>query len=396
MDTATRDRNIATWLGDAPQPVRDTTNQLLERIALCVPSRLSTRHKTTSSMPSPTRRPTRSRLSSWVKIPITDPNRAMGLSFSVPATQTKLPPSLRNIYKELKADLGCPIPATGDLTPWAQQGVLLLNTTLTVREHAANSHAKLGWSTLTDYVIERCCQLPQPVVFLAWGRFAQQMVEGKLAATGAGKATGKFCTASTHPSPLSANRATAELPTFMGSRPFSAANRLLEQHGSTPSTGLASAKNRYIKNAPDGDLAIGRVLLLGPNKLCAAGLAAIDQQTLPGHKPVGHAHKVDPLGDLLGGGPALKRRELHNLVPQLFVFHHATVERRDNAARVHTVGDGLRCRAVCKVLGVGDNAALAGGIGGKLRSRMPARRPHIDHGFNSRRRFGGKSLPTKA
>ncbi len=158
----------------------------------------------------------------------------MGLSFSVPATQTKLPPSLRNIYKELNADLGCPIPATGDLTPWAQQGVLLLNTTLTVREHAANSHAKLGWSTLTDYVIERCCQLPQPVVFLAWGRFAQQMVEGKLAATGAGKATGKFCLASTHPSPLSANRATAELPAFIGSRTFSAANRLLEQHGSTP------------------------------------------------------------------------------------------------------------------------------------------------------------------
>ena len=158
----------------------------------------------------------------------------MGLSFSVPATQTKLPPSLRNIYKELKADLGYPIPATGDLTPWAQQGVLLLNTTLTVREHAANSHAKLGWSTLTDCVIERCCQLPQPVVFLAWGRFAQQMVEGKLAATGAGKATGKFCLASTHPSPLSANRATAELPAFMGSHPFSAANELLERNGSSP------------------------------------------------------------------------------------------------------------------------------------------------------------------
>ena len=165
--------------------------------------------------------------------PYHEPGQAMGLSFSVP-DGCKAPPSLRNIYKELKADLGCPIPATGDLTPWAQQGVLLLNTTLTVREHAANSHTKLGWSTLTDYVIERCCQLPQPVVFLAWGRFAQQMVEGKLAAIGAGKATDKFCLASTHPSPLSANRATAELPAFMGSRPFSATNRLLEQHGSTP------------------------------------------------------------------------------------------------------------------------------------------------------------------
>ena len=87
---------------------------------------------------------------------------------------------------------------------------------------------------LSDYIIERCCLLPQAVVFLAWGRFAQQMVEGKLTATGAGEATGKFCLASTHPSPLSANRATAELPAFMGSRPFSAANHLLGQNGSSP------------------------------------------------------------------------------------------------------------------------------------------------------------------
>lgn len=234
MDTATRDRNIATWLGDAPQPVRDTTDQLLERIALL------RAEQTIYPVQDDILNALAYTPADQVKVvilgqdPYHGPNQAMGLSFSVPATQTKLPPSLRNIYKELNADLGCPIPATGDLTPWAQQGVLLLNTTLTVREHAANSHAKLGWSTLTDYVIERCCQLPQPVVFLAWGRFAQQMVEGKLAATGAGKATDKFCLASTHPSPLSANRATAELPAFMGSRPFSAANELLEQNGSSP------------------------------------------------------------------------------------------------------------------------------------------------------------------
>ncbi len=234
MDTATRDRNIATWLGDAPQPVRDTTNQLLERIALL------RAEQTIYPAQDDILNALAYTPADQVKVvilgqdPYHGPNQAMGLSFSVPATQTKLPPSLRNIYKELKADLDCPFPATGDLTPWAQQGVLLLNTTLTVREHAANSHAKLGWSTLTDYIIERCCQLPQPVVFLAWGRFAQQMVEGKLDAIGAGKATGKFCLASTHPSPLSANRATAELPAFIGSRPFSAANRLLEQHGSTP------------------------------------------------------------------------------------------------------------------------------------------------------------------
>lgn len=234
MDAATRDRNIATWLGDAPQPVRDTTNQLLERIALL------RAEQTIYPAQDDILNALAYTPADQVKVvilgqdPYHGPNQAMGLSFSVPATQTKLPPSLRNIYKELKADLGCPIPATGDLTPWAQQGVLLLNTTLTVREHAANSHAKLGWNTLTDYVIERCCQLPQPVVFLTWGRFAQQMVEGKIVATGTGKATDKFCLASTHPSPLSANRATVELPAFMGSRPFSAANRLLEQYGSTP------------------------------------------------------------------------------------------------------------------------------------------------------------------
>lgn len=187
MDAATRDRNIATWLGDAPQPVRDTTNQLLERIALL------RAEQTIYPAQDDILNALAYTPADQVKVvilgqdPYHGPNQAMGLSFSVPATQTKLPPSLRNIYKELKADLGCPIPATGDLTPWAQQGVLLLNTTLTVREHAANSHAKLGWSTLTDYIIERCCQLPQPVVFLAWGRFAQQMVEGKLAAIGAGQ-----------------------------------------------------------------------------------------------------------------------------------------------------------------------------------------------------------------
>ena len=269
MDAATRDRNIATWLGDAPQPVRDTTNRLLERIALL------RAEQTIYPAQDDILNALAYTPADKVKVvilgqdPYHGPNQAMGLSFSVPATQTKLPPSLRNIYKELNADLGCPIPTTGDLTPWAQQGVLLLNTTLTVREHAANSHAKLGWSTLTDYIIERCCQLPQPVVFLAWGRPAIKLIEsakarvskdaleGGAGVAGSGSddpassgtapavadATGsssgdalacKFILKSTHPSPLSANRATAELPAFMGSRPFSAANRLLKQHGSSP------------------------------------------------------------------------------------------------------------------------------------------------------------------
>ena len=139
-----------------------------------------------------------------------------------------------NIYKEMAADLGCAMPTTGDLTSWARQGVLLLNTTLTVREHAANSHAKLGWSTLTDYLVERCLTLLQPVVFLAWGRFAVNMVQKQMECLNAGPQTNKFCLASTHPSPLSATRSAGGLQAFMGSRPFSTANRLLEEHGTVP------------------------------------------------------------------------------------------------------------------------------------------------------------------
>ena len=277
MDAATRDRNIATWLGDAPQPVRDTTNQLLEHIALL------RAEQTIYPAQDDILNALAYTPADQVKVvilgqdPYHGPNQAMGLSFSVPATQTKLPPSLRNIYKELKADLGCPIPATGDLTPWAQQGVLLLNTTLTVREHAANSHAKLGWSTLTDYVIEHCCQLPQPVVFLAWGRFAQQMVEGKLAATGAGKATGRHVrlhvleglgrlepvpdVGGTHGRLL--KKAPEQVrfrptvprqnsPPLWGRAPSRQPIGYSNSTARPPSTGLASAKNRYIKNAPDG------------------------------------------------------------------------------------------------------------------------------------------------
>lgn len=163
--------------------------------------------------------------------PYHGPGQAMGLSFSVPEGQ-KLPPSLRNIYKEMAADLGCTAPISGDLTSWAKQGVLLLNTTLTVREHAANSHAKLGWKILTDAIVRRCLQLEQPVVFLTWGRHAIDMVEAARKTTGA--AANKFFLSSTHPSPLSATRAAGGLPAFMGSRPFSRTNELLTQHGAAP------------------------------------------------------------------------------------------------------------------------------------------------------------------
>lgn len=202
--------------------------------------------------------------------PYHGPGQAMGLSFSVPKGE-KLPPSLRNIYKEMASDLGCSIPVSGDLSAWAQQGVLLLNTTLTVREHEANSHSKLGWQVVTTAIVEACMRLPQPVVFLAWGRPAIKVIESakSRAAKGAfeggacagaadsgaddhassgtapavadssgslagGALSCKFILKSTHPSPLSASRAAGDLPAFLGSRPFSRANDLLKECGVEP------------------------------------------------------------------------------------------------------------------------------------------------------------------
>lgn len=207
--------------------------------------------------------------------PYHGPGQAMGLSFSVPNGE-KLPPSLRNIYKEMASDLGCNMPVSGDLSAWAQQGVLLLNTTLTVREHEANSHSKLGWQVVTTAIVEACMRLPQPVVFLAWGRPAIKLIEsaksrvskgaleggdcvgvagacaGVAAAGGSasdaatpaaadesGSSAGdalsrKFILKSTHPSPLSASRAAGDLPAFLGSRPFSRANDLLRECGVEP------------------------------------------------------------------------------------------------------------------------------------------------------------------
>ncbi len=225
--------NVAAWLADAPQEVRQTCSRLMDEVA-----RLRTEQviyppqdKVLNALAYTAPQDVRAVILG--QDPYHGPGQAMGLSFSVPEGQ-KLPPSLRNVYKELSADLGCAAPTSGDLTPWAEQGVLLLNTTLTVREHEANSHAKLGWQVVTDYVVSRCLELPQPVVFLAWGRFAVKMVRDKMAQTGAGQEQGKFCLASTHPSPLSATRASGELPAFMGSRPFSRANELLASHGAEP------------------------------------------------------------------------------------------------------------------------------------------------------------------
>lgn len=100
-------------------------------------------------------------------------NQAMGLSFSVPKGEA-VPRSLKNIYKELQSEYGYPIPESGDLTPWAKQGVLLLNSVLTVRAHAPASHANYGWETYTDRILEELNKKETPVVFLLWGRYARE------------------------------------------------------------------------------------------------------------------------------------------------------------------------------------------------------------------------------
>lgn len=154
--------------------------------------------------------------------PYHEPGQAMGLAFSVPEG-VALPPSLRNIYKELEADLGRPAPASGDLTGWARQGVLLLNTVLTVARGQANSHARFGWQTFTDAVISAAGALPQPVAFVLWGAQAQ-----KKRALIDDAAAPRLVLAAPHPSPLSSYRG------FFGSRPFSQINDFLAAHGAAP------------------------------------------------------------------------------------------------------------------------------------------------------------------
>lgn len=150
--------------------------------------------------------------------PYHNEHQAHGLSFSVKPEVKDLPPSLINIYKELHDDLGCYIPNNGYLKKWADQGVLMLNTVLTVRAHQANSHQNKGWEQFTDAVIEAVNALDRPVVFILWGRPAQT----KAAMLNNPK---HLILKAPHPSPLSAYRG------FFGSKPFSQTNAFLAQRG---------------------------------------------------------------------------------------------------------------------------------------------------------------------
>lgn len=146
--------------------------------------------------------------------------QAHGLSFSV-QKGIPLPPSLKNIYKELQEDIGGGLPTEGDLSHWAQQGVLLLNTVLTVEEGNANSHKGIGWERLTNRLIESLNELNHPVIFILWGKPAQD--KEKLITN-----PSHVILKAPHPSPLSAYRG------FFGSKPFSKVNDILIQQGQTP------------------------------------------------------------------------------------------------------------------------------------------------------------------
>lgn len=146
--------------------------------------------------------------------------QAHGLSFSV-NPGVKIPPSLRNMFKELATDIGCEIPTDGTLTGWAKQGVLMLNTVLTVREGQAHSHKKQGWETFTDEVIQKLSSRKEPIVFVLWGRPAQE--KKKLIDLSKHAVVESY-----HPSPLSASRG------FLGSRPYSKANDILQSWDEVP------------------------------------------------------------------------------------------------------------------------------------------------------------------
>ncbi len=152
--------------------------------------------------------------------PYHNPGQAMGLSFSVPQG-VMVPPSLRNIYKELATDVGITIPAHGDLTKWAQQGVFLLNAMLTVEKKQPASHQKIGWQNFTDAAIRALSNQREQLVFLLWGAFAQKkgvLIDGSK----------HLILKSPHPSPFSADRG------FFGNRHFSQTNAYLKQQGLTP------------------------------------------------------------------------------------------------------------------------------------------------------------------
>lgn len=173
--------------------------------------------------------------------PYHTPGQANGLAFSI-SPGHPLQPSLKNIFNELCDDIGCAYPKTGDLTPWAKKGVLLLNTSLTVYAHQPNSHLGWRWSEFTKNILRAATRLPQPVVFILWGANAQDLLKSLISCaaiypdnkTVVENLIKKAYLLSSHPSPFSASKSCRKTPPFKGSKPFSSANILLQKFGSEP------------------------------------------------------------------------------------------------------------------------------------------------------------------
>ena len=224
--------NLQSWLDLLPTSINDKLNQLMDHDV----ELRNTRHKTI--YPSHDKILNALNLTGFNNVkavilgqdPYHEPEQAMGLSFSVSDTVPR-PPSLQNIFKEYHTDLGYNIPTTNDLTPWAKEGVLLLNAVLTVEQGKANSHKEFGWQEITSAIIQTILnENKNPVVFLLWGKQAYDTVQ----MCDDSHAINKFAITSTHPSPFSANTRTRTTQAFIGSKPFSGVNKILIDNNATP------------------------------------------------------------------------------------------------------------------------------------------------------------------
>lgn len=164
--------------------------------------------------------------------PYHEENEAMGLAFSV-QDGVKIPPSLRNIFTELQNDIGVIPPTSGNLTKWAENGVLLLNSVLTVNAHAANSHKYFEWQVLTREILKICLKSNRPIVYMCWGRQALDTLNSVIVESN-NTLTNQIILKSSHPSPFSAYTTTAYTPAFMGSKQFSKANAWLSSQNIKP------------------------------------------------------------------------------------------------------------------------------------------------------------------
>lgn len=223
MQELNSDIRATAWADVLPQDIVLLANQLAEKSYASTKRVFPPREKVFAALSETP--PEKVRCVIVGQDPYHEQGQANGLAFSV-APGIKIPPSLRNIHKELVADIGGEMPEHGDLTAWAKQGVLLLNTRLTVAEGEPNTPEFADWEIVTRAILERIWELPQPITFLLWGKNAVSLLDGF---DRSNETKAVFC--STHPSPLAAGRASKDFPAFLGSRPFSRVNVFLKEHG---------------------------------------------------------------------------------------------------------------------------------------------------------------------